>query len=118
MKRRVLFTVLLAVASLAFGQSGGMKGMDMKDMDIKDMSKKSKAQKGKSHHAVGVVKSVDAAKGTVTVDHEAVKSINWPAMTMTFKAKDKKLLESLAPGKKVEFDFIEQGKDHVITSVK
>ena len=105
--------VLAAVSPFAIAQSGDMKGMDMKDMP-----KKSKAQKGKSHHVVGVVKSVDAAKGTVTVDHEAVNTMSWPAMTMTFKAKDKKMLESLAPGKKVEFDFVQQGKDHIITSVK
>jgi Cu/Ag efflux protein CusF len=38
-------------------------------------------------------------------------------MTMSFKA-DKKSLQALKPGQKIEFDFVEQGKDHVITKVK
>ncbi len=114
MKRYALVFVSLILAAAAHAQSGGMQGMDMKDMD-KKAAKKSQA---KSHRAVGVVKSVDAGKGTLTLDHEAVASMKWPAMTMTFKAKDKKMLQSLAPGKKVEIDFVQQGKDYVITSVK
>ena len=71
-----------------------------------------------SHHTVGVVKSVDAKKGTVTLDHEAVNSLKWPAMTMAFKAKDPKMLEKMDAGRKVEVEFEKQGKDYVITKVK
>jgi Cu(I)/Ag(I) efflux system protein CusF len=114
--------VSIALAAAAFAQSGGMKGMEMNDMDkgmeMKGMEKGAKKSSAKSHHGAGTVKSVDAAKGTVTLDHGPVSTMNWPAMTMTFKAKDKKLLEGLKPGKKVEFDFVQQGKDHVITAVK
>jgi Cu(I)/Ag(I) efflux system periplasmic protein CusF len=95
-----------------------MKGMDMKDdMDMK-MDKGGKKSAAKSHHATGTVKSVDAAKGTVTVDHEPVTSMNWPAMSMTFKTKDKKSLQAIKPGQKIEFDFVQRGKDYVITKVK
>src|SRR6266852_4158233 len=114
MKRTTLVLASLVLAATAHAQSGGMQGMEMKGMDKKE-AKKSEA---KSHHAVGVVKSVDAGKGTLTLDHEPVASMKWPAMTMTFKAKDKKMLESLAPGKKVEIDFVQQGNDYFITSVK
>jgi Cu(I)/Ag(I) efflux system periplasmic protein CusF len=116
--------VLAAVSSFAIAQSGEMKGMDMKDqkgMEMQGKDEQGKAGKksqSKSHHAVGIVKSLDAGKGTLTVDHQAVQSMNWPAMTMTFKAKDKKMLETLAAGKKIEFDFVQQGKDYVVTSVK
>ena len=103
----------------ALAQSGGMKGMDMKDMDHKGMDKKTdKKGEGRSHQASGTVKSVDKAKGTVMIDHGPVSSINWPAMSMGFKAKDKKALEGLKPGQKIEFDFVQQGKDYVITKVK
>jgi Cu(I)/Ag(I) efflux system protein CusF len=115
MKRTTLLVASLVLAATAHAQSGGMQGMEMKGMDMKGMDKKAPQ---KSHHAVGVVKSVDASKGTLTLDHEPVASMKWPAMTMTFKAKDKKMLQSLAPGKKVEIDFVQQGKDYVVTSVK
>ena len=89
--------------------------MDMKDMDMKmdGMGKKGGA---KTHHATGTVKSVDHAKGTVTVDHEAVSTMNWPAMTMTFKA-DKKKLQALKAGEKIDFNFVQRGKDVVITKI-
>ena len=112
--------VLLSLSPFA-GALAQSSGMDMKDRDMKmDKGHEGMAKKGsaKTHHATGTVKSVDHAKGTVTVDHEAVSTMNWPAMTMTFKAKDKKLLEKVKPGEKVDFEFIQQGKDYVVTAVK
>ena len=118
MKRSVplplVLVLFVAVPALSHAQSG-MKGMDMKDMD---MSKKPAAGAQAAHKATGVVKKVDPKAGTVTLAHEPVKSLNWPAMTMGFTVKDKALLDKLATGKKVEFEFVQQGKDYVITSVK
>jgi Cu(I)/Ag(I) efflux system protein CusF len=76
------------------------------------------AQTAPAHQATGVVTSVDRAKGTVMLAHDPVKSLKWPAMTMGFTVKDKALLDKLQPGKKVEFEFVQQGKDYVITGVK
>jgi Cu(I)/Ag(I) efflux system protein CusF len=70
------------------------------------------------HHATGVVKSVDAAKGTVSIAHGPVATLRWPAMTMAFAAEDTKLLQNLKPGAKVEFEFTQQGSRYVITSIK
>jgi len=39
-------------------------------------------------------------------------------MTMGFTVKDKALLGKLAIEKKIDFEFIEQGKSYVITAVK
>src|SRR5207244_8275707 len=69
-----------------------MKGMDMKGMDaqkckdmMKDMGKHpAKESKATIHKATGVVKAIDPSKGTVTLAHEPVKSLKWPAMTMGF----------------------------------
>jgi Cu(I)/Ag(I) efflux system protein CusF len=76
-----------------------------------------KAADHKTHAAVGVVKKLDAKAGVATIAHEPVKSANMPAMTMDFKA-DKAALGKLGEGKKVEFEFMEHGKDYVITKVK
>ena len=102
----------LLVATIPLGHAQGMSGMDMKDMGA---DKKSEA---KSHKGVGTVKKVDPAAGTVTIAHGPIRSINWPAMSMTFAVKDKALLGKLAPEKKVEFEFMQQGSDYVITSAK
>lgn len=71
-----------------------------------------------THKAVGVVKKVDPQAGTATLAHEPVKSMKWPSMTMAFQVKDKAVLDKLAEGKKVEFEFEQRGKDYVITSAK
>ena len=109
-------------SSLVMAQSGDMKGMDMKGMDMKGMDMKSmpmeKKAQATAYKATGVVKNVDAGKGTVTVAHEPVKELNWSAMTMSFVVKDKKMLDKFAADKKVSFEFVKQGADYVVTSVK
>lgn len=52
---------------------------------------------------VGVVKALNPAAGTVTLDHEAIKALNRGAMTMSFKVADATLLKGLAVGAKVSF---------------
>lgn len=111
MKTLVCATIF-ALAVPTAGLAQDMKGMDMKGMD-------QKAGKSQSaHKAVGVVKKVDAKAGKATLAHDPVKSMNWPAMTMAFQVKDKAMLDRLEVGKKVEFEFEQRGKEHVITSVK
>ena len=70
------------------------------------------------HSGTGVVKSIDTGKGSVVLAHEPIASLRWPAMTMKFLAKDKDLLGKLAPGKKIEFEFVQQDRDYVLTRVK
>ena len=111
MKTLVCATILaLVVPAVSLAQD--MKGMDMKGTE-------QKAGKGNTvHKAVGVVKKVDAKAGKVTLAHDPVKTMNWPAMTMTFQVKNKAMLDKLGEGKKIEFEFENHGKEHVITSVK
>ena len=70
------------------------------------------------HHASGVVKAMDTAKGTVTLAHGPVATLNWPAMTMTFKVKEPGLLDKFAADKKVDVEFMQEGADYVVTAVK
>jgi len=126
----LVLALFVAIPALSHAQTGGMKGMEMKDMDMKGMDMKGMDMKGMdmgnkpaagtqtAHKATGVVKKVDAKAGTVTLAHEPVKSLNWSAMTMAFQVKDKTLLDKLQAGKKVEFEFVQQGRDYVITTVK
>ena len=119
-------TVVLAAAlSTAIGPAyaqSGMKGMDMKDGDMgmkgMDMKKDKKAASGTVHKASGKVTKVDQASGSVTIAHGPVASMNWGSMTMTFKAKDKAMLQKVKPGDQVDFSFVQSGKDHTITEIK
>ena len=113
MKPTAKLSFLLAL-SLTAHLPAYAAGMDMSNMD---MSSSSKAQPAATE-AVGVVDEVNAAKGTVTISHEPIKSLGWSAMTMEFVVKDKKILAKLAKGKKIHFTFVEQGNDYLITKVK
>ena len=122
MKALAVLVALVLVSTHAIAQSGSMKGMDMKgDTMAKDMGPTAMAKGDKSqvtHKAIGVVRKVDPKDGTVALAHEAIKSLNWPAMTMTFKVQDKAVLDKLAADKKVEVEFQQRGKDYVITTVR
>jgi Cu(I)/Ag(I) efflux system protein CusF len=111
----------------------GMKGMDMKGMDMKDMDMqkcqemmKKMSNKGtpagakaeQLHPAVAVVKTIDREGGKVTLAHEAVPSLQWPPMTMSFQVKDKALFDKLVVGKKVEVELAHQGENYVVAAVK
>ena len=122
LKTITLSIALAASIGVAHAQSGGMKGMDMKDGDMgmkgMDMKKDKNAAAGKVHKASGKVTKVDQAGGSVTIAHGPVASMNWPSMTMTFKAKDKAMLQKVKPGDQVDFSFVHSGKDHTITEIK
>ena len=117
MNKVAVTTVLLAatVASAAFAQQpmGEMKSMDMNKAPAA-----SAPAAAMPHQATGVVKKVDPKAGLVTLAHEPVKSMNWPAMTMGFEVKDKMLFDKLAVGKKVDFAFVQGKKGYVVTDVK
>ncbi len=113
----VLASILPVSGVLAQQKMDDMKGMDMKDMPMKNMPTGDQS-KAKTHQATGVVKNLDVAKGTVTFAHDPVKSLNWPAMSMTFGVKDKAMLDKLTVGKKFDFEFVQQGSGYVVTNLK
>lgn len=110
-----ILAVALSAPVAAYAQ-GAMGGMDMKGMDQKSMPMGTKGQT--AYKASGTVKKLDKAKGTVTLAHGPVKELKWPSMTMAFGVNDKAMLDKFSAGKKVDFEFVQQGKDYVVTSVK
>lgn len=107
-------TTLIA-AAVALVSSAAFAQQKMDDMKGVDMAKKPVAATSAAtvHMATGMVKTVDAKSGLVTLAHEPVKSMNWPAMTMGFQVQNK-----LAVGKKVDSEFVQGTKGCVVTAVK
>jgi RND family efflux transporter MFP subunit len=71
------------------------------------------------HKGEGFVDAIDAKAGTVAINHGAIASLNWPAMTMEFTVANNALLKDLKPGAAVAFEFVERGPgEWVITAVK
>ena len=110
MKKTAVLMAALALfpISNAFAEHDGM---DMSGMP--GMSMKADINKG-----IGVVDAIDRAKGVVTLSHEPIASLGWPAMTMDFSVEDKKLFNKLIVGKKVQFQFVKQRNSYVVKEVR
>jgi Cu(I)/Ag(I) efflux system periplasmic protein CusF len=66
--------------------------------------------------ATGTIQSIDASAGKLTIAHGPVAALNWPAMTMAFKATPAQLA-SVRKGQHVEFEFVADGMDATITRI-
>ncbi|NCB56626.1 MAG: copper-binding protein [Gammaproteobacteria bacterium] len=71
---------------------------DMSQMPAMSMGQQQQQQ---MYPLNGRVVTVDAAKQQVTLEHDAVTELNWPAMTMPFQVSDAKLLDGLQPGQTI-----------------
>lgn len=61
-----------------------------------------------THRGEGRIEAMDWAHATVTITHDPITSLNWPAMTMDFRTRDPALLRPLKPGQKVGFELVEE----------
>ncbi len=55
--------------------------------------------------STGKITAIDAAAGTVTLDHQAIPAVKWDAMSMGFTATDAAMLKDLKVGDMVVFDL-------------
>jgi Cu/Ag efflux protein CusF len=90
-------------------------GMDMNGMDMKSMKMEAAPS---THKGAGTVKNIDAIKGMVPLAHGPIVSLNWPAMTMSFKLKDTALAKGIKTGDAVDFELIPSGSDYVVTRLQ
>lgn len=90
-------------------------GMNMDGMDMKG-KKMEKAPV--THSGTGTVKKIDAAIGMVTLAHGPIASLNWPAMTMSFKLKDAALANGIKAGDIVDFELVQSGSDYLVTRLQ
>ena len=97
---------LLAAAPLAMAD-------DMQDMAGMNMPAAAKTGKG-----TGTVVAIDTKVGTVTIQHEAIPAVGWPAMTMAFKANPPALLGTVKVGEKVAFDVKVTGMKGEVTAIQ
>lgn len=120
-----LLTALFSAAMLAGcsqqpGNADANKTASAEDMPMssaKDMPMQSEAAPmATTASATGTVTAIDPASGKITIDHEPVASLQWPAMTMGFKATPEHLA-SVKAGQKVEFEFESEGMAATITRI-
>ena len=67
--------------------------------------------------ALGEVRKVDTAAAKVTLKHGEIKNLDMPPMTMTYRVKDKALLNGVQVGDKVRFTAEKIDGQYVVTSM-
>jgi Cu/Ag efflux protein CusF len=122
MKSLTLMTALATVALLsACGQKTDTNAIatdqpaaaNTASADMGNMAMPAEAKMAKS---TGTVTAIDKAAGKITLAHEAIPAVNWPAMTMAFAAKPA-LLDGVAVGDKVAFDVTITGNAGEVTAI-
>lgn len=53
--------------------------------------------------ASGVIRSMNPQRGQVTIAHQPIPALSWPAMTMTFAVRNPAMLRGLRQGDRVDF---------------
>jgi Cu(I)/Ag(I) efflux system protein CusF len=106
-----VITVLLAASLQQPSKAGSPSPASDQPMQMKTNAVATRAS------ATGTVNVVDTTAGKITISHGPVASLNWPAMTMAFKATPQQLA-SVHVGQKVDFEFVSHGMGGTLTSIK
>lgn len=71
-----------------------------------------------SYRGSARIVAADPASGALTMDHDPIPALQWPAMTMDFAVRDGKLLQGLKPGQAVEFEMVKEKGGFVVTGIR
>jgi Cu(I)/Ag(I) efflux system protein CusF len=68
--------------------------------------------------ATGKITAIDAAAGTVTLDHQAIPAVGWDAMSMGFTTTDPAMLKDFKVGDTVSFELKSAAEKTIITKIQ
>ncbi|ASD99241.1 TPA: cation efflux system protein CusF [Salmonella enterica subsp. enterica serovar Birkenhead] len=107
--------VFFGILSLVMAQAA-QAGESHQDMQMSHGEMKAEQQ---VISATGIVKDIDFQNKKITIAHEAIPAIGWPAMTMrfTFTTQDNGI-NALKSGNKVNFSFVQQGNISLLQDIQ
>jgi len=77
------------------------------------------AASAKRYRTEGTLEEIDAAAGSVSVTHEPIPELQWPAMTMDFNVAGPEVFAGVAPGSRIRFEFEDRGEgEFAVTRVE
>ena len=68
--------------------------------------------------AKGLIRRVDAANKRLTIQHEEIKSLDMPPMTMVFTVRDPKTLDGFQANDRIEFQVVAEGNRYVVVAIR
>ncbi|MFZ2162775.1 MAG: efflux RND transporter periplasmic adaptor subunit [Sideroxyarcus sp.] len=98
---------------------GGMTATDVGRDSSRHVGLKSDPQsKVVGHQAQGTLEAINN-DGTVSITHDPIPALKWPAMTMDFALANPSLVAKIKPGSAVSFEIVERGQgEWVITRLQ
>ena len=69
------------------------------------------------YRASGTVVAVDRDHGRITIDTDPIEALKLPALGLAFIVHDRSLLDRVRNGRKVEFEFVKQGRGFVLVKL-
>ena len=103
--------IYLAAAALALTLGTGLGGA------VVPVVQAQQAAQAPTATASGEVRRVDAARGRITIKHDAIDALELPAMSLVYRI-DPALLANIKPGQKVTFTATRQDKQYVVTRIE
>jgi Cu(I)/Ag(I) efflux system protein CusF len=107
---------LVLVLAVALWITAGVRAAETGGTKVAGSTTERAGANAAVNRTTGVVKGIDATMGTVTLAHEPVPALKWPAMVMPFKISPN-LAKGLQVGQKVDVEFESQGMSATITSI-
>lgn len=104
--RLMIFVALFAMAACdqTYESDPGETEMVADTGMSAEMDKQAGGETGRTANAEGTVTAIDDEAGTITIDHDPVPDVDWPAMTMAFAATENQRA-SVSEGDMVTFNF-------------
>lgn len=102
---------VLALGAASIGQAASDGAMPMQMPAAGEMQ-------ASAISATGVVKQVKPEAGKIKISHEPIAALGWPAMTMSFRVKDKSVLAGIAPDDKINFKLEKDATGLVISDIE
>ena len=111
--RLATLAIALPLSIPVMAQMAGQAGM--KDLPgMKDGAAKPAA----AAMTEGEVRKIDKAQGKIALKHGEIKNLDMPAMTMTFRAGDPKMLDNVKEGDKINFNADKIGAQFTVTGIE
>ena len=92
-----------------------LKASDMRMTPVEDTTESPPpAQAG----GTGRVLAIDSASGIISLGHDPIEALGWPAMQMDFPLAEGVTTQGLASGDRVRFELEKRGDGYVITAIR
>ena len=108
---------IVASGQFLIDSEASLAGLDARPIsgDAKPQPKQPSASTSQVYETVGRVEAIDPR--SITVSHQPVPAIGWPAMTMTFRVADPTLLRGYKKGDRVRFGFDQPSEDPTLRRI-